>query len=1141
MAKTPLETLFLRYRDQHDLTALAQVFDRTAPQLLALARRLSGGLAEDLVQETFLAVIENSGAWDGRKPLVPWLLGILTHRAQRTWAKEGRSIDPERLVVREVEQPDEALAASELHAQVEHALKDLTPALQQAVRGSLFDGKSPTQLAVDLGLDSGTIRQRLFRGMSQLRLQLKGAVLLLFALFGLRSQGLAGVRRQVLREAATASGVGLVGLAAGSLPGRVVIAAVAVSLCWVGVDVLWPSGDAEIDGTDDTELVGLRPEDEVDSGEAPGLAAVTDSRPRRIRAMPLEFAVQLVWDETGEAIVGREVSVALKSGESTKCISGANGEASFSYSRADIPWRLSADSAPESLGVSLFIGSDDPKELRVVRFSKGGSLSGTVEDSEGNPVPNATILGWSNYTKGMEPDRKAQADPTGKFTVQFLGKRFKLIANSADLVCWKGLYGALPVGKALVDHKIELTTPVDYLGRVLSPQGAPIEGANVETTDLAGVSNRQGITHDSSVKSFLAGEGSTITNEQGRFVLSGLPPGERPMSVRCKPYLILREDEVSNAEPIEFTLDLGGLVEGNVRGRNGEIVPDVQISYWPHRKWSMTTPEWIVPDPETGRFVIRGIEHHEGFQQDPSERNRGVLFRAPGYGVKMVTPLPDDLSELSPLVVRMNPEQRIEGRVVDSNGRPQAGLRVRVEGDETYESNMHDGLPNTWEKLIEKNVVHTNAKGEFSFGELYSGEFIVRAYSGIGEQGSVFKRIQSGGDPVELVMDKELLRGVVILPTVTDELTGKPIEDFTLLQWVDDFGKGKKTTMGANGPEVVGLDPGTWGLGISADGYVSERLPDEAFVRGEHRASFQLCPLLDLEIQAILPDGALATNLSVNGVDSDGTDLWFEVGGGARSSSAFLHSKEKHLRGVPAHSVTLSFSTGHYEATVSIDLAKSQPSPLVVRLQAKPPSLEVSAHIAVLELQPFKPENIQGKWSLSGVTAFRDLSKEELSLFFKTLDKKRLVEPKHPFSLTVDGPGGKGIASMDYELIQADDPDLKELREYVASGEPIYGAQTSYGEVDPQAIDLSGPQLRLTLRFKDESGNTTWTSYPILHRPQNTDETIGFPLEARFETIPGECHLKLLSDHYEPVEITWYPGQRKAGDPIPVVVLVPKE
>ncbi|MCP5024390.1 MAG: sigma-70 family RNA polymerase sigma factor, partial [bacterium] len=1136
-------TLFLRYRDQHDLTALAQVFDRTAPQLFALARRLSGRGAEDLVQETFLAVIEKSAAWDDRKPLVPWLLGILTHRAQRVWAKEGRRIDSGRLVVREVEQPDEALAASELHAQVEHALKDLTPALQQAVRGSLFDGKSPTQLAVDLGLDSGTIRQRLFRGMSQLRLQLKGAVLLLFALFGLRSQGLAGVRRQVLREAATASGVGVVGLAAVSLPGRVVVAAVAVSLCWVGVDVLWPSGDAEIDGTDDTELVGLRPEVGVDSGEAPGLAAVTDSRPRRIRAMPLEFAVQLVWDETGEAIVGREVSVALKSGESTKCISGANGEASFSYSRADVPWRLSANSAPDGLGVSLFIGGDDPKELRIVRFSKGGSLSGTVEDSEGNPVPNATILGWSNYTKGMGPDREAQTDGNGQFTVQHLGKRFKLTASSADLVCWKGLCGALPAGKALVDHKIELTEPVDYLGRVLSPQGASIEGANVETTDLAGASNRQGITHDSSVKSFLAGEGSTITDEQGRFVLSGLPPGERPMSVRRKPYLILREDEVSNAEPIEFTLDPGGLVEGNVRGRNGEIVPDVQISYWPHRKWSMTTPEWIVPDPETGRFVIRGIEHHEGFQQDPSERNRGVLFRAPGYGVKMVTPLPDDLSELSPLVVRMNPEQRIEGRVVDSKGHPQAGLRVRVEGEETYESNMHDGLPNTWEKLIEKNVVHTNAKGEFSFGELYSGEFIVRAYSGIGEQGSVFKRIQSGGDPVELVMDKELLRGVVILPTVTDELTGKLIEDFSLLQWVDGHGRGKKTTIGAHGPEVVGLDPGIWGLGIRADGYVSERLPDETFVRGEHRVSLQLCPLVRLEVRVERPDGTAAEYVTVKGLDSDGSDLWFEEGGGQSSSSTYLSSSRTHLKWLPARQVELSFYTQRCEATVSIDLAKPLPSPLVVHLRPRvPKGLEpVTAHIAVWELIPFDPKEGVPSGSFTQPRALDDLSQEEALAFFKSLGYTWFEEPSNPFSVSVDGPTGEGVLTMEFEYLEADDPELVKWRTRQLRRDLARQESQSHEVTVSQPRNLSGGQLRLTVRSSDIDGWISAVSYPLINRPQDGDEDTVTALEASFQTVPGECRLRLTSDYYESIELTWHPGQRQKGDSIPVLLLVPKK
>ncbi|MBL4769962.1 MAG: sigma-70 family RNA polymerase sigma factor, partial [Planctomycetes bacterium] len=498
MTPLPLETLFLRYRDQHDLTALAQVFDRTAPQLLALARRLSGGLAEDLVQETFLAVIENSGAWDGRKPLVPWLLGILTHRAQRAWAKEGRTIDSERLTVREVEQPDEALAASELHAQVEHALKDLTPALQQAVRGSLYDGKSPTQLAVDLGLDSGTIRQRLFRGMSQLRLQLKGALLTLFALFGLRSQGLAAVRKQVLQEATRASVGGAVGLAAISLPARLATVILAASLCWVGAAALWSSSDSSLAEKDGAGLVGLRSDPEVESQAAAELVSTALPTARTASAKRHTFEVQLVWDANGEAIHGREIEVSLRSGEKATEVSGLDGKASFPYTPGDRPWQLSAKSTSEGLGLIRFLGNSDPKETMIIRLSKGGSLSGIVVDAQGDPVPNAAVIGWSEYRKGRVPDRSAVADSKGNFTVHYLGKRFKLIACSEDLVCWKGLHGAAQVGDELVDHKIELTMPVDYVGRVLSPQGEPLEGAKVETTDVAWVSGRRGKTHDSS-------------------------------------------------------------------------------------------------------------------------------------------------------------------------------------------------------------------------------------------------------------------------------------------------------------------------------------------------------------------------------------------------------------------------------------------------------------------------------------------------------------------------------------------------------------------------------------------------------------------------------------------------------------------
>ncbi|MCP5021293.1 MAG: sigma-70 family RNA polymerase sigma factor, partial [bacterium] len=268
----------------------------------------------------------------------------------------------------EVEQPDEALTASELHAQVEHALKDLTPALQQAVRGSLFDGKSPTQLAVDLGLDSGTIRQRLFRGMSQLRLLLKGAVLVLFALFGLRSQGLAGVRKQVLHEAARASAGGATGLAAASWPGRMVMVLVVASLCWVGAKALWPAQDAEMREQGGMELAGISSDHGVDSNPVTELVGMAATEARAVTAKQFVFAAQLVWDTTGEPISGREVSLSLYSGEKASETSGTDGRVSFPFTPSDKPWRLSAISTPQSLGASLFIGRSDPNELLVVRL-----------------------------------------------------------------------------------------------------------------------------------------------------------------------------------------------------------------------------------------------------------------------------------------------------------------------------------------------------------------------------------------------------------------------------------------------------------------------------------------------------------------------------------------------------------------------------------------------------------------------------------------------------------------------------------------------------------------------------------------------------------------------------------------------------
>ncbi|HVS17117.1 MAG TPA: sigma factor, partial [Planctomycetota bacterium] len=76
-----LERDFIEFRDSGSTPAMARVFDRAAPELLLVAGHLSreAGAAEDLVQGTLLAAIEQRAQFDPARRLMPWLLGILVN------------------------------------------------------------------------------------------------------------------------------------------------------------------------------------------------------------------------------------------------------------------------------------------------------------------------------------------------------------------------------------------------------------------------------------------------------------------------------------------------------------------------------------------------------------------------------------------------------------------------------------------------------------------------------------------------------------------------------------------------------------------------------------------------------------------------------------------------------------------------------------------------------------------------------------------------------------------------------------------------------------------------------------------------------------------------------------------------------
>jgi RNA polymerase sigma-70 factor (ECF subfamily) len=139
-----------------DEQAFAALVDRYGPSLLRLARLhvSSRAVAEEVVQETWLAVLTGIERFEGRSSLKTWLFRILTNKAKTRGQREGRTLpfssfasdgDEDQTAVA-VERfarsgawatpprgvPEERLLAAEARARVEQAISAL-PANQRAV------------------------------------------------------------------------------------------------------------------------------------------------------------------------------------------------------------------------------------------------------------------------------------------------------------------------------------------------------------------------------------------------------------------------------------------------------------------------------------------------------------------------------------------------------------------------------------------------------------------------------------------------------------------------------------------------------------------------------------------------------------------------------------------------------------------------------------------------------------------------------------------------------------------------------------------------------------------------------------------------------------------------------------------------
>jgi RNA polymerase sigma-70 factor (ECF subfamily) len=186
-----------------DERTFRELFARTYPMMKRVARGYvaSDAVAEEIVQDTWVAIVTGIDRFQGRSALGTWIFSILTNQAKTHSAREKRALPLSCVAARDAEEPvvdpdrfqkdDEAwpghwatpprpwqkperrLLSLETRERLKDALAEL-PDRQRLIVGLRdIDGRSAEEVCDLLGLSQQNQRVLLHRGRSRLRAALE--------------------------------------------------------------------------------------------------------------------------------------------------------------------------------------------------------------------------------------------------------------------------------------------------------------------------------------------------------------------------------------------------------------------------------------------------------------------------------------------------------------------------------------------------------------------------------------------------------------------------------------------------------------------------------------------------------------------------------------------------------------------------------------------------------------------------------------------------------------------------------------------------------------------------------------------------------------------------------------------------------
>jgi RNA polymerase sigma-70 factor (ECF subfamily) len=719
--------------DRTGRTIDAQELLAEAGWVRRLAQRLVGdpSLAEDIAQDAWVAALERRPQARGERGLRDWLARVVRRRASKVRRREAARHDVERAAAKGEAVPGGQELVERM--QLQRLLAEAVLALEEPYRSAVIlrhlDGLGPEEIARHQGCTNACARQRISRGLAQLRAELDR-----------RSGGDRGAWCAALAAAwdlaPSGAPAGAAAAVVGVVRGGIVASKLVALAAGFGIAagaLIWmqrPTGPSEPPTASDAPAAAapvpaiVRAPEARAAASAPAPAKVELGRERTEAPLGERFATRelagRVVDEAARPVGG--ATVALLAAEDpdhgdplAKATSDAEGRFRIEDEALE---RLAASRSPCALlatrdgFVPARAEGRSGETVEIVLVTRP-VVSGRLLDPSASPVaPPGRVRLTLLDAGGEERTFEAPVDAKGHWMAT------DLVPGRLTHV-WGRAKGFAP-GEQAVEIElapgaravIDLTVTPGALahGVVLDAvTGEPIPRAEVWAESWSFDAN-----------SF---EPTAVADERGRFELAGIEPGQMLGAPEDLAWLrITARAEGYVGKPFDFSPAR--------RGSDGTFFVEVKIQ--PALASLAGRVVWPDGSPAAG-VLVQSIDDQRNFHFAVSDaQGRFELERLPAGTLFVLASTRDGASEEARGAVRLETEIRpgahesvelmlqpaqgtsIEGRVVDLAGMPIPGRKIDV--------GHHFAVPNMTLGLAHLEAV-TDVEGRFRLKDLLPGRY----------------------------------------------------------------------------------------------------------------------------------------------------------------------------------------------------------------------------------------------------------------------------------------------------------------------------------------------------------------------------------------------------------------------------------